>query len=353
MAYIGRILVRSPFFLSVTGTSLESVSLEVRIWDGDATTDRPTNPQYTIRKTPLQSGDETITFEISELVRDYFEHNRDAYVDTDTTFADCLWVETISTMVDSSGITTNTNTYDANDGYGYFSEGVNSEVQSADFTMVVLDGEDIRVPVQISDDYNNYIKFYDLNGTLRFDSGAISYGSDSQSGISYITQSQSTYTMSRADVGHTAGSVNYTITFVQADQCQQDASEVKFYDKDGALSILYMLGRKKESLNVRRDDYRKDLGGLVASAYTYSIEDHQQQVYNVGGNESIILNSGFIPESQNELFKQLLLSEFVWVDDAPVKLTKSNLEYKENKTDKLINYVVTFDKSNDVINNIY
>ena len=353
MSYIGRILVRSPFYISETGTSLESVQIDVSIWDGDATSDKPLNAQYTIYKTPLQSGDETITFEISELVRDYFDHNMEAYTDTDTDFADCLWVEVIITRVDSAGITTTTNTYAANDGYGYFSDGVNPEVQEENFTMVVLKDEDIRLPVQISIHDNNYIKFYDLNGTLRFDSGTIADGLNSQGKISYITQSQGTWNMSRADIGHTSSSVRYTVTFAQAEQCQQDASEVKFYDKDGALSILWMLGRKKESINSRGDEYRKDLGGLLGGAYSYSIEKHQQQTYNITAQESIILNSGYIPESQNGLFKQLLLSEFIWVDDEPVKLTTRNLQFKKNKEDKLINYTLNFQKSNDAINNIY
>ena len=350
--YRGEIFARSPFYIIGTGTTLESAQLEVRIWSGDVVTDIPLSPQYTIVKTPLNPGDDDAIFEISPLIRDFFDHNRDAYIDVDTTFADVLWIEVTKTVVDSTGTTVTEDAYRATDGYGYFADGSNPSVLVNDFTMVVLQDEDIRLPIRINTSENNYIKFYDLNGTLRFDSGTIADGLNSQGMVSYITQSQGTWNMSRADVGHTAGSVNYTVTFIQSLQCQQDASEVKFYDKDGALSILWFLGKKKESLNSRGDEYRSDLGSLSGSVYSYSTEKHQQQTYNITAQESIVLNSGYIPESQNELYKQLLLSEFIWVDNEPVKLTSRNLEFKKNKEDKLINYTLNFQKSNDAINNI-
>ena len=353
MAYEGRILARSPFFITATGTTLESATLDLWIWAGDSTTDKPTNPQYSISKTPLQAGDDDITFEISELIRDYFDHNRDAYIDVDTTFADVVWVDTEMTVVDSTGVNSSTSDYAGQDGYGYFSDGLNPDIQSSDFTTMVLSGEDIRVPIAIGSAYNNYIKFYDKDDVLRADSGTISITTDSQQRIHYYTQSQATYEMAYANVGHSAGSVNYTITFVQSEQCMQDATEVKFYDKDGALSILWFQGLTKESLNVNRKEYRSDLGSSNGSAWTYSTEEHQTQTYNVSANETLTLNTGFVPDSMNVLFKQLLLSEYVWVDDKPAVITQSNLEYRTNKVQKLINYQMSFKYSNDVLNNIY
>lgn len=353
MAYEGRILARSPFFITATGTTLESATMDLYIWAGDITTDKPASAQYSILKTPLQSGDDDITFEISELIRDYFVKERDAYTTTVTNFADVVWVDVEMTVVDSTGVNSTTSSYAASDAYSYFDQGANAVIEQTDFTTIVLTDEDIRVPVQISIDDNNYIKFYDLDGVLRFDSGTIADGTNSQGKISYITQAQSSWNMSRADIGHTAGSINYTITFVQSEQCMQDATEVKFYDKDGALSILWFQGLTKESLNVNRKEYRSDLGSSNGSAWTYSTEEHQTQTYNVSANETLTLNTGFVPDSMNVLFKQLLLSEYVWVDDKPAVITQSNLEYRTNKVQKLINYQMSFKYSNDVLNNIY
>ena len=77
------------------------------------------------------------------------------------------------------------------------------------------------------------------------------------------------------------------------------------------------------------------------------------QDYNITSKEGITLNSGFVDESQNDVMKQILLSEFVWVDDSPASVKTSNLDYKTSLNDKMINYTLEFEYSNNTIINIY
>lgn len=82
------------------------------------------------------------------------------------------------------------------------------------------------------------------------------------------------------------------------------------------------------------------------------------QEYNKNGKESLEINSGFVPEVFNECFKQLLLSEEVKLYDYDnsqeyaVKITDSSLTYKTSVNDKLINYTIGVEFSNNVIDNI-
>ena len=70
----------------------------------------------------------------------------------------------------------------------------------------------------------------------------------------------------------------------------------------------------------------------------FNFKEHQAKEFNIIGNEAIILNSGFVSESMNDSFKELFLSQFVWVvrsgDTLPVNVTESSLKYKTDLNDK-------------------
>ena len=68
-----------------------------------------------------------------------------------------------------------------------------------------------------------------------------------------------------------------------------------------------MFAKSSEDINTSRDDYKADLG------YNYSDAKHQKRNYNVNGKEQITLNTDWIPESQNEVIKQILFCSNRWV----------------------------------------
>jgi len=74
MAY-RQINVRSPFYVEKT-TSEPIIQLNLRVWRGGVTTNRPTTATYTLEK---ESVDGKAIFEISELVRDYIVQGDSIY----------------------------------------------------------------------------------------------------------------------------------------------------------------------------------------------------------------------------------------------------------------------------------
>ena len=70
------------------------------------------------------------------------------------------------------------------------------------------------------------------------------------------------------------------------------------------------------------------------------------------------LNSGFVDEALNESFKQLMLSEEVQLLDSSddslraVKISDSQLKMKTSVNDKLINYTIEVEFSNNIIDDI-
>jgi hypothetical protein len=72
------------------------------------------------------------------------------------------------------------------------------------------------------------------------------------------------------------------------------------------------------------------------------------------------LSSGFLSESYNEVFKQLMLSEKVWITNLtntdeqvlPINIKTSDITYKTSLNDKLVEYTIEFENSYNVLNDI-
>ena len=68
------------------------------------------------------------------------------------------------------------------------------------------------------------------------------------------------------------------------------------------------------------------------------------------------LSSGFLSESYNEVFRQMSLSDKIWIEynekTLPVRLTSSSLAFKTRLDDKLINYTIELEFAFDKINNV-
>ena len=355
-AYQGKILARSPFYITATGSAtINSASLQVFIWAG-AFASQPGTPYKTISKNALTATDTNIIFEISQLVRDFFDHNRDAYDDALSTFSDCIFVETILSVdqTDANDPDVN-NYYHAFDGYGYFADSVNPDPTNVMVnTINVETGEDILHAAYChSDGVADEVKYYSQAGALQetVDLSAAVASTNAYDKIQYLTRASGEDTFS---FKYFLVSVEQEEVFINyIEECKFTPNVVKFYDANGTLQILYMFKRSIESLRTNRDSYNKIIGSISANEYVYSTEKHQKQSFNITAEKSIILNSGYVLEAQNTVFEQLLESELVWVDDKPVNVTTSSFQIKTQLDDKLIDYTIGFDYAYSEINNVY
>ena len=122
---MGIINTRSPHFLSVSNANLATATLDIEIYTGNETTGYSDTPQYNLSKQIILNTTK-ISFEISELIRDYlditFEGDYDASAEQS-----CKWVRTILTAFDGNGVqlSQTISTDLAFDSYGYFEEGAN------------------------------------------------------------------------------------------------------------------------------------------------------------------------------------------------------------------------------------
>ena len=153
------------------------------------------------------------------------------------------------------------------------------------------------------------------------------------------------------------GNLTDTIKVNTLNECKYEPKKVTFINKFGALQDMYFFKKAVEQMTIKKESYKSN---IISSLGTYNSYNHVNRDFNVVGSESITLSSGFLSEEYNEVFKQLLLSEKVWVTNIletgeqvlPINVKTSSIKYKTSVNDRLVDYTIEFDKSFDTINNI-
>ena len=380
-----KINVRSPFYIKATPTigTLTSAEMQLYIYTGVYVTDKPASAQYTITKTPI-SGNNYVTFEVAELIRDYLdisfnqEFTEDEYItrvlddggvfegspclsailDTfdDDFRSQTVWVESdITVTYEYTGTFTetfNTN-YLAFDGYGYYTEEANPELSrtllQSNTDMYVESGKRVQVPVYT--DVVDFVEFY--NNSVLQSRVTITPSLNSNAQIKYAGT-----TATIDEIRVLSGSDTETINVYQIGECKFTPYKVTFVNKFGALQNVYFFKKSVESINTTSERYKASIFNQESLAY--DVQNHQYREFLKQGKESITMNTGFISEQYNEVIKQLLLSEQIWVTQdvdgistiLPMNLKTQTLQYKTSVNDKLINYTLDFDYSFDEINTV-
>ena len=110
---------------------------------------------------------------------------------------------------------------------------------------------------------------------------------------------------------------------------------------------FYMVSR--ESFNVETKTYQPQLGTWQGSTLSYAKQDSSNKNYIVDANSSISVNTFFIPQAYNDIFKQLMASdEIYWLYDEtnnyvrPLSIETSNVTFKTSVVDHLIQYQFQF-----------
>jgi len=399
---------RSPFYIKVSDSTLAKAELKLYIYEGtkDVTPDAA-DLKYTIEKAEI-SASNYVVFEISELIRDYINNQYDGEYDS---YA--VWVNPVITALDASNNTISSPTvtpstysdqFIATDGYGYFDEGINPDIDKGlmmtPATIYRVQDRSINIPVYT--DTTNSVVFR-LNGETVY-SKTIEYADPANpttsEAIQYIaSDSNSTADSYKERVLEDGGTfednslldafndsfdignvdevyVNYTVgTEVNEDSqtventathvlkvktfdCSKyEPVRVTFVNKYGALQDIYFTKRSDESINVKTDDYKASV--MDFDNFSYNTSSHQMRTLNLVGNESVTLNTDYIDESCNEHIRQLMFSEQIWMtkltdkeEVVPLKLANNSLQLKKRVNDKLVQYTMQFDLAFDKINTI-
>ena len=315
MANIGNIGVRSPYFLNYTdgtGTAESSKALIsiVPLQDPPLT--------QVLRYTIIKNTGTTLRLDVSELVRDYVapsfagtfnvESLGRASVSIAVSFYDDL--NATGTEVDTAA-----DTLVGYDGYSYFSQGNNFILPSGP----MLSGTTIYAPE------NTTGSFYVMAGDGSLAIETYSTSATSAAGVTIKRQNCNKYTPIKC----------------------------VFINKFGVHQEFYFFAKKTDSFSSTGDQYKAN---IVSNDGTYDVEKHQFVDFNKNGSVKYALNTDYVGEEVNPYIQELMLSEQVWlvIDGSvvPVRVTTSDVQYRTSLNDKMVNYTVEFEQSNDIISSV-
>ena len=384
---------RSPYFKKYDAPSgyLLSVELEIRIWAG-LKTSPPTAATYTITKTPLEQQviGNYVVYEFSELIRDYI------YTEYFTNAQDAVWVKldaTINYFNNTILNTTETDTFLALDGFGYFEEGSNprTSIDPTDdsYTPMILQSNVcvqyvmdrfIRIPifsetqptittnVLVTNFWQLVDEFWEAIPNEWEDSSSsivVQDSDDSADKIYYliidtnnVEDGDQIVITANSGVGP---SQTETITVNYICENRFDAIRAIFYNKFGALQSLWFPKKSTLTTTVKDETFNRNIIDYTTTPASYSTVKHNKKRFDVVANQSITLNTALLDECLNEPHEQLLMSEQIWlefptasgVEVKPVVIKTSSQQRKTGVNDKaMIQYTVDFEFAYNKINDI-
>jgi len=379
---MAKINVRSPYFVNLSTTNLTSAEIEIQIYIGGVNTSWQSSPQYKLSSTAI---DEKVNFEIAELIKDYipaafngtYPNLITATDDYTTVYVDYRITEYISsvaqTPVDTLGVR-------AFYGYGYFEDGANPQLLQGylQSNTTILKPDDNALKVPVDNENTNSVAFFYNNQQIYSWTPASSAKIQDQ--IAYVSTASADVDDYRERVETSGGTFEdnaciqnflrnetiYPVDEVIIDgvdgitvlriqniqECKYTPYKLTFINKFGAYQDIWFFKNSRLSMSTNEDKYKSN----ILTNGTYNTYDPQVKLLTKNGNQKLSLNSGYYPESNNEVFRQLFLSEKVWIEyngkTLGVTISNKNISYKNSLTDSLINYTIGVEFAFDTINNI-
>ena len=350
------ILSRSPYNVFIEPTVLfDSAEIEMRLYRGEFDVDKPITPQFTLSNQVIKAGQTKINFEVAKFVNDYCKSNIPTFgigINTSTAF-DSVWLETtLTAFYLGSNIGQQVKNFYAVDGFGYHTELMNPKLQTN-----VLSSITNHIVYRNSD----YPIYFVSEGLLSIKVGGVSqpFGLNPEFNnqlVSYINigsylEDELLGSPFLVRFTYETGNEDHFITV--KDACKYPLYNCFFKNKYGVWQSIPFSLRNKQSFEVESSEYMP----IISTFGEYSLQSHQQKTFNPNSKEKITCNTDYLPEYYNLLFDELMLSEFVYLENdgqyLPVNVNKKSFERKTRLFDKLIQYTMEFEYSFNKINQVY
>ena len=382
---MAKINVRSPYFVNATTALLfPTATIEIRIYEGAANTSWQGNPQYTLTSTAIN---QKVSFEISELIKDYIPAEFDGTYPTSSSSAnpyDNTTVYVDYRLTTQTGLTT----YNVVDvlglrafyGYGFFEDGANPQFLQgylqSNTTILKSDDDALRIPVDNENTtsvafFNKGEQIYVFTPTaglkiqdqIQYVSTAsadvdnyrervITSGGtfEDNSCLQEFLRNETIYPVDEVIVNAVEGVTVLRVENIE--ECKYTPYKLTFINKFGAYQDIWFFKNSKLAINTSEESYKSN----IVNNGTYQTYDPQIKLLNKNAKRSLTLNSGYYPESNNKVFEQLFLSEKVWIEyeqkTLGINIESKSFNYKTSVTDGVINYTIDVSFAFDTINNI-
>ncbi len=365
-------LAQSPIIFTVaesdanllTSSSFQYIG-NLYYWQGGLNASSST-AEYIINKYPNNSG--VGIFDLNRIINSTLTDLAIANTSNVEYYAVEFYTQYLSASVYVTGSHVRSQTYKALDGYGIFQEPIGQNITSASAHWPLMtDG-----PATQSAFMNNYgsasVYVGTDGGTLQ--PNKIVYTSDLQTAnLSISGNTSSSAQIAQYPIGPSAAGfplsgsftyyttqayynstplgspITYTIDCIQ----KYPNVRIKWKNRYGQFDYFNFYMVNRQSFQTEKRTYQPQLGSWESSTLSYNDYDSGVLNYIVDSKQSISVNSFWIPESYNDIIKELLVTdEAYWVYDEPnnkvrpITITTQNIVFKTGVNDHLIQYQFDF-----------
>jgi hypothetical protein len=364
-------LAQSPIIFTVaestpvyTSSSFQYIG-ELYYWTGSLT-NSSSLPDYTITKFP-NTVDVGI-FDLNRIINSTLTPLAIANTSSVSYFAVDFYYQWLSGSTYVTGSRTRSQTYKALDGYGIFQEPIGQNITSASiYWPLMTDGPATQSafidntgiagiytglaggaqPTKIIYTSNLGTADYNVSSSLSSSGQIYQYPiGPAQSGFPLSTSGM-TYFTTQAYSGSTAlgQSILYNIDCIQ----KYPNVRIKWKNRYGQFDYFNFYMVNKQSFETERKTYQPQLGTYESSTLSYQNYDSSNLNYIADSKQSISVNTFWLNDAYNDIFKQLLVSdEIYWITNEatnalkPVTIATQNILFKTGVVDKLIQYQFDF-----------
>ena len=366
-------LAQSPIIFTVaesdanllTSSSFQYIG-ELYYWQGGLNASSST-AEYIINKYPNNSS--VGIFDLNRIINSTLTDLAIQNTSNVAYYAVDFYTQYYNGAVFVTGSHVRSQTFKALDGYGIFQEPIGQNITSASaFWPLMTDG-----PVTQSAFTTNYgsasVYVGTAGGTLQ--PNKIVYTSDlGTANLTISGNTSSSAQVAQYPIGPSAagfplsGSFTYYTTQAYNDStplglpitytidCIQKYPNIriKWKNRYGQFDYFNFYMVNRQSFQTEKRTYQPQLGSWESSTLSYNDYDSGILNYIVDSKQSISVNSFWIPESYNDVLKELLVTdEAYWVYDEannkvrPITITTQNIVFKTGVNDHLIQYQFDFD----------
>lgn len=356
MPSINLIFARSPYQVIIDEANQVSTKVEIKLWNKGDTP--PTSPTY-IMSEGIASVTQTETnYNISPFILEFIDKFKLQYSSTTITEADakewCIGEYKTYYSTDGSTYTLlSTVSFCAVNGYSKVEDGINLNLTSTK-AYLLLANSLIKVYWNTIKPYYNFIckdttdefsaKWIDEDNivlkTQIFYAGENNFFNYA---IPLVYNSSVKVEIYSKNIG-----LLYKIDTEEICEPKYPIQTMWFVNKLGGWNHFSFFKASYNSIDVKNSDY-----ALMQKEVDYDYRRGQTKPFNINGNQSIKVNSGWVTEDYFDWIQDMMLSDTILLNpQTPVTIKTTSMQKKTELKDKNINYTLEFEFANKLINNI-
>lgn len=331
-------------------------NFKVYVWSGSTTI--PASPIATIQRKPDQFGSGRGWIDVHKLVQQYLTTD---YL-INGTYKPNIGNGAVNVAVKVQGIYSTGTTSEitsnvvlATNGYSYTEQGVNANLSK----LVYTDKTQFNIPL----DTPYYYVWYDATNVTSIDINGTAVIPNSGSTSSYKIQGVDLIQLITAsgqtgncvvDFNTSSGTTSYNIIR----ECENKYGNVTMHylNKYGVYDSYTFNALSRNSINVSRESYNKPIyrQADLTTAWSYGVQITQP--FNTNASKSIMVNTDFISENDNQIIEQFFVSDNILIVDGSsvysAMVSDTSFQEKTRVNDKLIQYTMNLTYNQTLINKI-